>query len=197
MTTITTKFSVGDTVYRAWTITTQKQHPCPDCLDTRKWLAKSPAGQEFGFACPRCGPGYKSDCDLSLSYTAHEPTVEKLTIGSVRLDTNNKENPVDYMCVETGVGSGSIHREEYLHPSKDAAQEHSQLLAVERNNSVGWIVEQYNKSLSISDYQLIDAKMKAADDRDRTRRVRVSMLFDDLKGCETIDAVRERIERFE
>ena len=106
-----TKFSIGDAVYHASTTTTKKQHPCPDCLGSRKWSATSPAGGSYQFGCPRCGGGYRSEDALSLDYTQFVPIVRKLTIGSVRVDTSDNR-PVSYMCRETGVGSGSVYAEQ-------------------------------------------------------------------------------------
>jgi enhancing lycopene biosynthesis protein 2 len=45
----------------------------------------------------------------------------QLTIGSVRIDTNH-ESPIEYMCVETGVGSGSVWDERQLYASREEAE---------------------------------------------------------------------------
>lgn len=193
---ITTKFKIGDVVFRGSTLTTKKQIPCPDCKGERKWRVVSPAGKEYEFACPRCKSGYKSERGLSLDYWSHEPTVERMTIGSVRTDTH-AENPVEYMCNETGVGSGSVYKEKDFFTSREEAVAHAKILASTRNEKTdGTIVDNYNRALEISHYQISDAKIKLADDADRTRRVKLSMLIDEFNDCESIDEVRSAIDQF-
>lgn len=126
MAVIETKFSVGDTVWHASTATEKKQHPCPDCLDSREWKAISPAGDEFNFRCPRCSANYVARDELSLAYTASVPAVRKLTIGSVRYDSHDTwgegKSPASYMCEETGVGGGSVYNEDRLFATEAEAQ---------------------------------------------------------------------------
>ena len=101
------KFAVGDKVWAAGTTGTKHSKPCPDCLGTEVWETTSPAGTEYTFARPRCSASYMHDRNLSLNYFQYEPNVTRLTIGSVQ--TNTARQPaVQYMCVETGVGSGQI-----------------------------------------------------------------------------------------
>ena len=106
---ISPKYEIGDKVWRAYTTVEHFQHDCPDCLGEKEWKAESPAGTKYTFPCPRCSSMYQSNSALSLKYRKFVPSTQLLTIGSVRLDTADKDHPVSYMCVETGVGSGSIH----------------------------------------------------------------------------------------
>lgn len=199
MATISTKYSVGDVVYKAGTISTQKRHPCPDCKGTRSWQAISPGGRGYTFSCPRCGGGYQQNNDLSLNYAAYVPHVDTLTIGSVRVDTHADcdEGPVSYMCVETGVGSGSVHREKTLFETREEAETAAAALAAGQNCTVEWIVKLYDKTLSLSDHQLHDAVKEGAERRDRERRYRLGYLIEDLRNAETIEAVKKRIEEWE
>lgn len=196
MAVIETKFSIGDVVYKAWTTTVAKQHPCPDCAGARKWKAVSPAGREYEFACPRCASGYQNDRDLSLSYTEFAPSTERLTIGSVRVDTSSQDRPVEYMCRETGIGSGTIHSETDLFHTEEEAMRAAEIKAKAQNTTTEWVVKQYDKSLSLSDYQLENAVLKSAKDQKIRHSVDLQMLFDDLRACETIEAVAETIEGF-
>lgn len=116
----TPKFNIGDRVYAVTTRQTYKRLPCPDCLGTKKWKVVSPAGTECTTKCPRCEHGYNNLPSLDVPH--HETTVQPLTIGSIRIDTNDKEHPVGYMCNETGVGSGSIWYESKLHADYDEAK---------------------------------------------------------------------------
>lgn len=195
MTTITTKFSIGDVIYKAWTTTVQKQHPCPDCKGARKWKAISPAGGEYEFSCPRCSASFHSDRDLSLAYSEFAPFVEKLTIGSIRYDSSS-DRQTEYMCRETGVGSGTIHSESDLFPTEDEAMRAADIKAKLQNSTVEWVVKQYDKSLSLSDYQIENAAMKSAKDQKIRHGVDLQMLFDDLRGCETVADVLTTIDEF-
>ena len=176
MTTITTKYSVGDIVYYANTIQTQKQHPCPDCKGTREWKAISLGGGEYTIGCPRCN-GYQSDPSLSLTYQTFEPIVERLTIGSVQYNSKpsfESDSTNKYMCTETGVGSGSIYSEAMLFPNYDEAMGKAEAIALGQRSNIDWVKKLYHKTLSISEYQLSDAKIKAAKEEFNTA---VSILY--------------------
>jgi hypothetical protein len=193
---INTKYSIGDHVFKAWTTTVRKRHKCPDCLGVGKWSCRSPAGDEFSFGCPRCNTRYQSNDALSLDYSEFAPCVEPLTVGSVRLDTNDDRHPVSYMCRETGVGSGTIHCEEDLFPTHAEAMTAAQAKAAAQNSTTEWVVTRYNRTLDLSDYQIESAIMKAARDADARARVDISMLFDDLREADTIERVREVMDSF-
>lgn len=115
------RYAVGDTVWFVTTTTTAGRHPCPDCLGAKKWSCKSPAGVEMEMDCPRCTRSHGWKEDLDLAYSKHIPRVTKLTIGSVRMDTANTSSVFSYMCVETGVGSGSVYDEGKLYDNEEDA----------------------------------------------------------------------------
>ena len=148
-----TKFSIGETVHFAGTHTVQKRHSCPDCMGSRKWLAESPAGGKYEFSCPRCSERYLAEQSLSLAYSQFDPYSRQLTIGSVRVDTAD-DRPIAYMCVETLAGSGSIYREDDLFASEDEAMKAAKIKADLQNAETPWVVKQFDKALSLSDYQL-------------------------------------------
>lgn len=195
MATITTKYSVGDTVYSAGTTTIRKQRPCPDCKGSKLWKAVSPAGTEYEFACPRCAAGYHSNDDISLAYSAHVPSVQMLTIGQVQVRTE-PDPEIRYMCRETGIGSGTLWNETDLHPTHQEATAASEVLAKTRDQTTGWIAKQYDKSLRVCDYELHHAVKKAADDAETSRQVRYQMLFEDLRDCQTNAEVHDALERY-
>lgn len=58
------RFAIGDVVYVAAVERSVEQLPCPDCLGTKKWTVKSPAGGEYTTACPRCGDTYSLRNDM-------------------------------------------------------------------------------------------------------------------------------------
>lgn len=195
MANLTSKYSVGDRVFRAGTTTKVFTRDCPDCQGLKQWDAISPAGKQYKFACPRCSASYQSERDLDLKYTQFVASVQPLTIGSIRVDTHDAR-PISYMCVETGVGSGGIHYEEDLFPTEDEARRAAEQKAAAQNISTEWVVKQYDRALKISDYQLSDATMKAARDAKIGYEVDLQSLFDDLRHCETIEELRQILNDF-
>jgi hypothetical protein len=200
MAVIETKFSVGDRVWYAGTTTEQRQHPCPDCKGERKWKAASPAGDEFEFACPRCSTSYSSFDDMSLKYTAHTPAVERLTVGSIRYDSAGhcgEGGPRhEYMCRETGVGSGRIYKEQDLFETEGEALRAADMRAKLSNSQAEWIAKRFNKTLEISDYQLSSAAMKVAKDfesKARSLLYNISDLFATIEEAEDKGAIIEAI----
>lgn len=195
MAVIETKYSIGDVVFFATTQTERRQHPCPDCLGTKKWKATSPAGGEYEFDCPRCRSGYHADHDLSLDYTIFAPVTSRLTIGSVRTDSADKNS---YMCRETGVGSGSVYDEARLFSTETEAHAAAQALADAANaGDVSWVADQYNKTLEVCDYQLNDGREHLERERARRLEWRVGDLKDEIRQCESMDDVLRLVTSFE
>lgn len=202
MATITTKFSIGDTVYFATTIQVRKQHPCPDCLGSKKWAAKSPAGKDYQFACPRCSTAYMSDRDLSLEYTDVAPGAVKLTIGQLRAvspsddDGNQWDGKNQYMCRETGIGSGQVYDERRLFETEEQALASAAVLAKEQKKNVPWIGELFNKALKISDYEINDAKVHEAQESQSRFEWRVRDMLDAISYSDTVDEIKEAVAKW-
>lgn len=200
MATIETKYSIGDVVYQATTATELKQHPCPDCGDTRKWKAVSPAGNEYEFPCPRCSTSYQANDPLSLKYSAHVPCVNRRTIGSVRFDSESGHwGGTNYMCVETGVGGGTIYREEDLFDNEADATRAAEVKAAHSNVTVKHIVERYNKTLELSDYQFENALLKdAADQKSRAGPLlwNLNDLFAAIDEASDKDAIMDAVDEY-
>lgn len=147
-----TKYKIGDIVHRAYTTIISKSHDCPDCLGSQEWTATSPAGESYKFACPRCSGSYQSNPDMNLNYNWHSPCSDALTIGSVRTDTHDVR-PISYMCQETGVGSGSVYYEGTLFSNEEDALKAATEMCLEMNQKDEGIINQYNETLRLSDYQ--------------------------------------------
>lgn len=116
---LTTKYSVGDVVYRK--VPEYRDFRVVTCDLCNGSGSVAIAGLEDRRAeCPDCyGRG-----DLGKDFPV--PAVaQKLTIGQVTVTTRNKtdrgEKEVTYMAKETGVGSGTLHREENLFPTAEEA----------------------------------------------------------------------------
>ncbi|HWU19348.1 MAG TPA: hypothetical protein VN155_16830 [Devosia sp.] len=200
MATLETKYSVGDTVYYATTTQTRKQHPCPDCKGERKWKAISPAGAEYEFSCPRCASGYRSERELSLEYTAYAPVASKMTVGSIKVDTKpySGRSGIEYMCLETGVGSGSIYDQNRLFHTEEEALEAAQLIANEQDKGE-WVATLYNRTLEVSDYQLENGRMKLAEEaKSRASSMLWSLgyLFDQIEEAEGKDEILEHVQYY-
>lgn len=198
MATLETKYSVGDTVYHATTSQTRKQHPCPDCKGERKWKAMSPAGAEYEFTCPRCSAFHRHERELSLEYTAHVAAATKLTIGSIKVDTHPYSNssPVQYMCIETGVGGGSVYDEARLFPTEAEALAVASVMAAQLDKGE-WTAALYNRTLEVSDWQLETGKMKLAkeaESRANSMLWNLGYLFGQIEEAADKDAILEHVQ---
>lgn len=191
---IETKFSKGDEVYYASTLPKRKTHDCPDCNNTRKWKAISPAGLEYEFGCPRCSQHYSSNHELSLSYTQFEPKVETRTIGSLQINTH--EPRTHYMCYETGIGSGQLYNEEDLFTTHDEALKRAKELAQRTNTNLDWVKKQYDATLEICDYQLSDARDHLDKKALCELRWKYQDLCNDISGCATMDQVADVLKEY-
>ena len=174
---------IGDTVYYVGTTLEKRQHPCPDCLRTKECNALSPAGVRYTFACPRCSAAFQSNHALTLNYTVYTPTVKRLTIGSIRFDSAHKENSVEYMCVETGIGTGSVYNQDKLYAKESDAIEAARLFAEKQTKDSDIMTQQYNDSLSLSDYELSNAAMKSAEKLKISLQVKYNYFISDLREC--------------
>lgn len=201
MAVISTKYSVGDIVYHACIATERKQHPCPDCKGEKRWKAISPAGGEYNFSCPRCSAQFNSDRDLTLDYSAFAPRVGKLTIGSIQVNTaeTSYDHGNRYMCRETGIGSGTVYNETDLFPTEEEASAAAKIKAALQTSSTEWMVKLYDKSLSVSDYQLENAALnKAKDEQSRARSLlwNIGDLFEKIEAAEDKDEILEAVNDY-
>jgi hypothetical protein len=190
------KYKIGDKVYHASYRSTSKCHPCPDCLGAQKWSVTSPAGTEYQFSCPRCDGGYSGRHELSLHYSEFAPFVQELTIGSVRMDTAaDPDRQIEYMCKETGVGSGSVYRECDLLTTEEAARARSEVDCKLKNAEVPHVVESLKRSISVRDYQLSNALISQAQARESKARYIVGDFLNALEQCRDMGEVVALIEK--
>lgn len=198
--TITPKYNIGDRVYHIGTTDSKHSHPCPDCLGSQKWSAKSPAGDEFTFDCPRCASFYQPYPELSLTYWKKVPYVQTLTIGSIQYDSAADEGEqFRYMCIETGIGSGSVYYEQKLFSDKALADAAAQLEADRINSETKHSVDRYNKSLNRSSLRMESAILKEAKEIEENAReysANVRYLVSDLRNCKTIDEMNDTIDDY-
>ena len=127
--TIETKFKIGDIVWAADSDREEIPETCPDCLGTRHWSVTTPAGDTFDCECDTCRHGY--EVRGFVTRWDYVGRARPLTIGSVRIDTNDDENPISYMAAETGVGSGAVWYEYRLFESEKEALKTAEVRALE------------------------------------------------------------------
>ena len=118
------KFNFGDKVFHgscSWNTTWEQ---CPDCLGSGIWHVILPNKEEFDVPCGTC-------CDVwstnrgKIPKEGYTAKVTRLTIGSIRADTYDKEGPIKYMCRETGIGSGSLWKESDMFHTEEEAMAHA------------------------------------------------------------------------
>jgi hypothetical protein len=116
---IKNKFEIGESVYSIFVGWMKNDVTCPDCLGKLEWEVSLPSKETFKHPCMTCRQGYYSTGIVS-NY-ADNYKIEKRTIGSIRIDTADQSDPIQYMCLETGVGSGQVYGEKSLFKSYDEA----------------------------------------------------------------------------
>lgn len=114
------KFEKGQTVFSASVGWSERKIQCPDCLGQKEWTVSCPSGEVFKHPCRTCTYGWQTT-GLVSEWGDHARIVER-TIGSIRIDTGDVERPVSYMCVETGVGTGSIYDEAHVFAERSEAE---------------------------------------------------------------------------
>jgi hypothetical protein len=127
------KYDMGDTVFGPSYESIHTSEACPDCLGQRHWIATTPAGESVEIACPACEDGWQSTGQVKRFQVI--PVVRQLTVGQVRyesdFDGERDAMAFRYMCVETGVGTGTVYREADLYREHDEALEAAKLKAEE------------------------------------------------------------------
>jgi hypothetical protein len=155
---MTAPYQLDQPVWHASTTQSTEHVPCPDCMLTGRWKITTPAGDEWEHDCLRCSGSGK------LPIQSASPVVKQLTIGQVRTVQNMDGTKHEYMCKETGIGGGSVYRHDQLFATEEEATAVAALLANERREELRdlpWLKER----ITLSEYQLKDAKVKEADDR--------------------------------
>lgn len=194
------KYRNGQTVFRASEVSSVQQLQCPDCLGTRKWRAVAPSGAEYEASCQRCS----GRTDLpSLNHVVWHPSVDRLTIGSIRIDTaenfsgSRHRESVSYMCRETGIGSGTIYYESQLFETEDEARQAATVKAAAHNveeRSKPERIEQLRISyLTIKDATLDECRSAIWNSWYRYRNLRENM-EEFLEGDSSVEDLRSNIE---
>ena len=112
MATITTKYEIGQTVWHPYAVVRNDPATCPDCCGTGTWQALLPCGRGEIIECTTC------EARGAVPETAIRGVVRRLTVGSIGF----RDGEVQYMCQETGVGSGTIYTESTLAETEEGAR---------------------------------------------------------------------------
>ena len=121
---IETKYSLGDKVWKINQAMPKVWEPCTFCDGhERPQSALADPTEIVGLdgkkrRCPECVGlgGHHQRHKLAWDVTG------KLTIGLVEYRFRKEETKESYMCIETGIGGGSIHYVDTLYPSEKEAQ---------------------------------------------------------------------------
>jgi hypothetical protein len=196
------KYKIGDVVWRGRVFQKEMQLPCPDCLNTRKWKITTPGGSELEADCARCTGSWQLRGVPSLKDYTFEALVERLTIGSIRIDTASRDyHPVSYMCHETGIGAGGIHYEDKLHPTEEAARADAQAEVAAKEKVRAATPERLEK-VSFQHLRVMDAAITVADRATWNSWYRYQNLREDVEGeiagdhaAESLQDLKENLER--
>lgn len=192
----TPKFAQGDKVFYADAHMTSHTVECPDCGGTGKWPITSPAGHAFTIGCARCRYNYGfREPEMSLSWPTFTGTVKELTIGSVRINTS-EDDPISYMCLETGVGSGSVYYERDFYADKDTAKKAADGKAQVSNLSHKGVRTAALTALPNVHLTYENALEAAYEKRWREMRYRIGYLISDLEDAADINEIPAIIRKF-
>ncbi len=126
---ITMKYSLGDKVFSGQCSWSSVPKTCEHCKGSGL-VTVATALESYEVPCPYCeqdvwgqkARGYTQEWNYRVY-------VQSLTIGEVRVEISNTKHEVEYMCEETGVGSGTLHDEKNLFLTYDEAYAHGETLA--------------------------------------------------------------------
>jgi hypothetical protein len=191
--------SLNDIVYNGATYgSEQALTDCPDCKKTGKWTCEAPSGYVVMLDCPRCkGRG-------DLKQYAYVPSVTRLTIGSVETVIRDGFSETKYMCFETGVGSGTVYKDETLFLTEEAALIYAITLANTANQALDEHSPKRRFEREISSYS-IEAAIKAQFGRDAREAIdkycrlirSVQEFYDNAFTEEQIEALQNRIFEYD
>ena len=139
MSTIKTKYSLKEVVYNAYCENHPYTEPCPDCDGYGYWALVN-KDQKVG--CHTCNKEARwHNTPGKITKYKYFPRVFELTIGQIQATIGHSPK-IQYMCKETGIGSGTLWPQEQLTDNYDTAREAAKVLAERRNNGEDVQVEE-------------------------------------------------------
>ena len=127
---IETKFDIGDTAYLGRADWREHRVECPSCKGSGWWTVVAHSGDlgHWQVTCQVCKDYHIWDDTArgrgTVKQSGREAVVSEMTIGSIQVNTHD-DRETRYMCVETGIGTGTIWSEEDLFHTRDEAIAHA------------------------------------------------------------------------
>ncbi len=118
-------YEIGTVVFLAQSSWQSVPIECPDCKGQKTWEVSTPAGEKFSTYCRTCWHGYDG-CFGTVNEYGYRASTRRLTIGMVCTRQSEAKAEIQYMCEESGVGSGSMWNESELFFSEEVAKRHAQ-----------------------------------------------------------------------
>jgi len=108
---LTSKYNIGDVIYEIASRSHRMDVECPECN------GKSANTSESWAKCQKCN---NAGTVVKYSPRVWTPTQCVLTVGMIKCEVGYKDK-VEYMCNETGIGSGRLYNEEEIYSSMNDA----------------------------------------------------------------------------
>ena len=126
---IQSKFNLGDKIYRLGRLyidhPTKHPNECNICSSTGRVTIDGES-----FCCPKCKGKVEVETDYSVThYHRGEPSMDAYTIGQISARVQKNKIEIQYMCKETGIGSGRIYNEDECFATYEEA-----ILATDKEN---------------------------------------------------------------
>lgn len=121
------KFNLGDKIYLLGGLYIDypnKHHKeCNVCSSTGQVTINGET-----FCCPKCNGEVRTDYSVQY-YRRNKPSPVAYTIGQIEVKVQKNKTEIQYMCKETGVGSGTIYYEDECFATYEEA-----VLATDKEN---------------------------------------------------------------
>jgi len=113
---IESKYAIGDRVFKIVSMRKEVTSDCPFCVGGG--FIRGANGEQR--ACPKCfGRRNQTEWNPQAWQVPLENGI--LTIGQVRVLVTNQSRKEEYMCHETGIGSGTLHSVDDFFETHEAA----------------------------------------------------------------------------
>lgn len=103
-----TQYNLDDKFFSVHVTRTDRYIDCPECNSQGSYMFKPPGKDyEVEAKCPECN-GYKR----KRVWDDYQILIQELTVGQIRIEHERDKYEEVYMCFETGVGPGTLHKNE-------------------------------------------------------------------------------------
>ena len=109
------KYNLNDRIFTISNYRRTEQVQCPDCEG--KGFLISQVNREVG--CPGC---YGRTTVTAVVCDGWNVSDKVITVGRICMTIRNDDREEEYMCYETGIGSGTSYRIRNIFPTEEEAQ---------------------------------------------------------------------------